>query len=255
MVMDAVSTIAGSVPEGSALALATRASRRRNRLRADGRLVEVGVEEPSRWAAPGHHWFYAPACAPRRSRPPSSPMRPRMAGRALPRRAVPAGTAALDGAPDPVHRRRSVRRRLRSLRGTRAAVPRSASSPARRSWIASTGPSATPSWNAPALYPRVDRADRTCSWCRSIGQREKYRYHNLFRDVLRAELGANPERSRSCIGAPRTGSRKRACSRRRSCMRTRAEMKTARRSSSSAWAWRTTARAHRHPPPMARPAR
>jgi LuxR family transcriptional regulator, maltose regulon positive regulatory protein len=46
-VMDAVSTIAGSVPEGSALALATRAVPDVGlpRLRADGRLVEVGVED------------------------------------------------------------------------------------------------------------------------------------------------------------------------------------------------------------------
>ena len=46
-VMDAVSTIAGSVPEGSALALATRAVPNVGlpRLRADGRLVEVGVED------------------------------------------------------------------------------------------------------------------------------------------------------------------------------------------------------------------
>jgi LuxR family transcriptional regulator, maltose regulon positive regulatory protein len=46
-VMDAVSTIIGSVPEGSALALAARALPDVGlpRLRADGRLLEVGVED------------------------------------------------------------------------------------------------------------------------------------------------------------------------------------------------------------------
>ncbi|HET7928240.1 MAG TPA: AAA family ATPase, partial [Actinomycetota bacterium] len=45
--MDAVSTMAGSVPEGSALAFATRAVPDVGlpRLRADGRLLEVGVED------------------------------------------------------------------------------------------------------------------------------------------------------------------------------------------------------------------
>jgi LuxR family maltose regulon positive regulatory protein len=46
-VIDAVSTITGSIPEGSALALAARALPDVGlpRLRADGRLVEVGVED------------------------------------------------------------------------------------------------------------------------------------------------------------------------------------------------------------------
>jgi LuxR family transcriptional regulator, maltose regulon positive regulatory protein len=47
LVMDAVSTIAGSVPEGSALALAARTVPDVGlpRLRADGRLLEVGIED------------------------------------------------------------------------------------------------------------------------------------------------------------------------------------------------------------------
>ena len=47
LVMDAVATIAGSIPNGSLLALAARAvpSVGLPRLRADGRLIEVGVED------------------------------------------------------------------------------------------------------------------------------------------------------------------------------------------------------------------
>ena len=259
-VMDAVSTIAGSVPEGSALALAARA------------LPDVGLpacaptvgwwrwaSRTSRWARPRRIGCSAvPACAPRRPRPPSSPMRPRMAGRPLPRRAVPAGAAALDGAADPVHRRRSVRRRLRSLRGARAAVRE------RQRFLTRT--SILDRLNG-SLCDAVMERSGSARTLESIErqnlllvpldrQREWYRYHNLFRDVLRAELARRePEAIRSCIGAPRTGSRKRACSRRlRACAR---ERRRGPRGGAppARGPGRVPRGAHRHPPPMARHAR
>ena len=130
--MDAVMTLAGYVPAGSLLALRGRtvpndrtrpAPRRRSVGRGRRRRPRpgpaAGASAPSGCRGPGHQGRGGRAR--RRDRG--------MAGRPVPRRAVPAGAAAVHAATDPVHRRRSLRRRLRPLRGPRAPLPGPAALP------------------------------------------------------------------------------------------------------------------------------
>ena len=125
-------TLAGYVPAGSLLALSGRTVPNNGlaRLRADGRLIEVGVDDlalgpPA--GAPAPSWCRGQGHQGRGGR---ARRRDRgMAGRPVPRRAVPAGAAAVHPATDPVHRRRSLRRRLRPLRSPRAPLQRPAALP------------------------------------------------------------------------------------------------------------------------------
>ncbi len=93
----------------------------------------------------------------------------------------------------------------------------SASSPEPRSSTASTGPSAMRSWNDPAPLARSSRSSgRTSSWCRSTVSASGTGTTTCSATCFgRSSRGASPRRSRSCIGAPRTASRKLDCSRRR----------------------------------------
>jgi LuxR family transcriptional regulator, maltose regulon positive regulatory protein len=192
-VMDAVSTIAGSVPEGSALALATRAVPDVGlpRLRADGRLVEVGVED----LALG---------------PPQAYRLLRAAGVRATKSEAAELTDATEGWPVGLYlaalslqeQRRSTVPPIRFTGDDRFVVDYVRSevlgrlSRERQRFLTRT--SILDRLNGPLCDAIMERSGsaRTLESIERQNlllvpldrQREWYRYHNLFRDVLRAEL-------------------------------------------------------------------
>jgi LuxR family maltose regulon positive regulatory protein len=212
LVMDAVTTIAGSVPRvRCSPGGASRPERRAPRLRADGRLVEVGVEDLA--------------------------LGPRQAYRLLRGAGVRATKAeaaeladATEGWPVGLYlaalslqeQRRSTLPPIRFTATTASSSTTSAPrcSAALQRAAALPHPTSILDRLNGSVCDAVMERSGSARTLESIErqnlllvpldrQREWYRYHNLFRDVLRAELARRePERSRSCIGAPRTGSRK-----------------------------------------------
>ena len=188
--------------------------------------------------------FGVPGSGPPRPRRPSSPTRPRDGRSACTSPRCPCRSS---GGP-PCHRSGSPATIASS---STTSAPRSsgpspgtgsASSSGPRSSIASTGRCATRSWSGPAPPAPSSRSSaRTSSWSRSIvsasGTATTICSATCFG---RSSHGANPTRSRSCIGGPRTVSRKPGCSRRPSCTRTRAATRSGLPSCSNAWVSRTT---------------
>ena len=228
--MDTVSTIAGSVPEGSALALAARALPDVGlpRLRADGRLVEVGVED----LALG---------------PPQAYRLLRGAGVRATKIEAAELTDATEGWPVGLYlaalslqeQRRSTLPPIRFTGDDRFVVDyirsevlgrlsrerQRFSSPVRRSWIGSTDPSATRSWNGPARLAPSESIERQNLLLVPLDrQRKWYLYDNLFRDVGSTPLGAatrsdpagwHPARRQRLRGGGHARGGLRACARER----------------------------------------